>query len=72
MGAGQGQLRLRDVSVTRLDLEIGAGQVEVDLTGDRKKDLDADIEGGVGHVCRKMSALSPTLPAASVRSVLAG
>jgi len=49
MGAGQGQLRLRDVSVTRLDLEIGAGQVEVDLTGDRKKDLDADIEGGVGQ-----------------------
>jgi uncharacterized protein DUF2154/cell wall-active antibiotic response 4TMS protein YvqF len=49
MGAGQGQLRLRDVPVTRLDLQIGAGQVDVDLTGDRKKDLDADIEGGVGQ-----------------------
>lgn len=49
MGAGQGQLRLRDVPVTRLELEMGAGQVEVDLTGDRKKDLDADIEGGVGQ-----------------------
>jgi hypothetical protein len=28
---------------------MGAGQVDVDLTGDRKKDLDADIEGGVGQ-----------------------
>ncbi len=49
MGAGQGRFRLRDVPVTRLDLNMGAGQVDVDLTGDRKKDLDADIEGGVGQ-----------------------
>jgi hypothetical protein len=49
MGAGQGRLRLRDVPVTRLELNMGAGQVDLDLTGDRKKDLDADIEGGVGQ-----------------------
>jgi predicted membrane protein len=40
---------LRDVPLTRLDLNIGAGQVDVDLTGDRKTDLTADIEGGVGQ-----------------------
>jgi predicted membrane protein len=49
MGAGQGNLHLRDVPLTRLDLNIGAGQVDVDLTGDRKVDLTADIEGGVGQ-----------------------
>jgi hypothetical protein len=49
MGAGEGRLRLRDVPLTRLMVNIGAGQVDVDLTGDRKKDLDADIEGGVGQ-----------------------
>jgi len=51
MGAGQGNLHLRDVPLTRLNLSIGAGQVDVDLTGDRKTDLTADIEGrGPGDI----------------------
>lgn len=49
MGAGQGNLHFRDIPLTRLELHIGAGQVDVDLTGDRKADLTADIEGGVGQ-----------------------
>lgn len=49
MGAGDGRLRLRDVPVTRLSLNMGAGRVDVDLTGDRTKDVDADVEGGVGQ-----------------------
>lgn len=49
MGAGEGDLRLRDLDVTNLNVNMGAGRVEVDLTGDRKKDLQADIEGGVGQ-----------------------
>ena len=49
MGAGQGRLNLRDVEITRLDMSMGAGQVDVDLTGDRKADLVADLEGGVGQ-----------------------
>ena len=49
MGAGRGNLRLRDIDVTRLNLDMGAGQVDVDLTGNRKSDLTADIEGGVGE-----------------------
>jgi hypothetical protein len=49
MGAGRGNLRLRDIDVTRLNLNMGAGQVDVDLTGDRKSDLTADLEGGVGE-----------------------
>ena len=49
MGAGQGDLHFRDIPLTRLDLHLGAGQMDVDLTGDRKTDLTADIEGGVGQ-----------------------
>ena len=49
MGAGHGNLRLRDIDVTRLNLDMGAGQVDVDLSGDRKSDMTADIEGGVGE-----------------------
>jgi N-terminal domain of toast_rack, DUF2154/Domain of unknown function (DUF5668) len=49
MGAGEGRLHLRDVPVTQLTVNMGAGRVLVDLSGDRKKDLDADIEGGVGE-----------------------
>jgi hypothetical protein len=50
MGAGRGQLRLRDMPVIRLEMSMGAGQADVDLTGDRKSDLIADLQGGVGQV----------------------
>jgi hypothetical protein len=50
MGAGRGQLHLRDMQVTRLDMTMGAGQADVDLTGDRKADLEGDLEGGVGQL----------------------
>ena len=49
MGAGEGQLHLRDLPISKLELNIGAGRVDADLTGDRKKDLQADISGGVGE-----------------------
>ena len=49
MGAGQGDLHFHDIPLTRLGLNLGAGQMDVDLTGDRKSDLTADIEGGVGQ-----------------------
>ncbi len=48
MGAGHGDLNLRGLSLTRLSVEVGAGQLTLDLTGDWKKDLQADIRGGVG------------------------
>ena len=50
MGAGRGQLHLRDMPVTRLEMAMGAGQADLDLTGDRKSDLVADLQGGVGQV----------------------
>jgi predicted membrane protein len=36
--------------VTRLDMSMGAGQADLDLAGDRKNDLVANLEGGVGQV----------------------
>jgi len=49
MGAGKGDLNLSKLDLTRLQLNIGAGQVNVDLTGERAKDLEASIHGGVGE-----------------------
>ncbi len=49
VGAGRGEFHLAKVDLTRLELNIGAGQVMVDLTGERAKDLQATIHGGVGQ-----------------------
>jgi len=49
MGAGQSQVNVGDLALSRLDMKIGAGQIIADLTGDWKKDLEADIRGGVGN-----------------------
>ena len=49
MGAGQSKVKVGDLAVTRLDMKIGAGQIVADLTGNWKKDLEADIKGGVGN-----------------------
>jgi len=47
-GAGRANLTLGGFAVSRLDLHIGAGETTVDLTGNWKNDLNADIQGGVG------------------------
>ena len=47
-GAGRAKLTLGGLSLRRLDLNIGAGETVVDLSGDWKNDLTANIAGGVG------------------------
>jgi hypothetical protein len=49
MGAGHGTLDLGGLDLTKLKINLGAGQLEVDLRGARTSDRDADIEGGVGQ-----------------------
>ena len=49
VGAGRGEFRFAKVDLTRLKLNIGAGQANVDLSGERAKDLEAEIQGGVGE-----------------------
>jgi hypothetical protein len=48
-GAGRARLTLGGLALSRLDVHLGAGETIVDLTGDWKNDLTADIDGGVGR-----------------------
>ncbi|HKQ86270.1 MAG TPA: toast rack family protein, partial [Candidatus Acidoferrales bacterium] len=49
MGAGQSNLRLAGLDLTHLEVHMGAGEMVLDLTGQRKQNLSADIHGGVGQ-----------------------
>ena len=49
LGAGRGEFRFAKVNLTRFKLNIGAGQADVDLSGERARDLEAEIQGGVGE-----------------------
>ncbi|HLK03674.1 MAG TPA: toast rack family protein [Candidatus Acidoferrum sp.] len=49
MGAAQGNLKLREMNLKRLTVNMGVGQVNVDLTGDRAADADVEIHGGIGQ-----------------------
>jgi hypothetical protein len=48
-GAGRARLTLGGLSLSRLDVDLGAGETIVDLSGDWKNDLTANIDGGVGR-----------------------
>jgi len=48
-GAGRTRLTLGGLSLSRLDVDLGAGETIVDLTGDWKNNLTANIDGGVGR-----------------------
>jgi hypothetical protein len=48
-GAGRARLTLGGLSLSRLDVDLGAGEAIVDLTGDWKNNLTAKIDGGVGR-----------------------
>ena len=48
LGAGRSNFELRGLSLNKLDVEMGAGELLLDLTGDWKKDLEVNVEGGVG------------------------
>jgi len=48
MGAGEGNLQMSQIDLSRLEIHVGAGDLHLDLTGPRTSDLDATIQGGVG------------------------
>jgi hypothetical protein len=55
VGAGQSNLKLRDLNLTHLQLDAGVGRADVDLTGEeRKSDLNVEIHGGVGQVVMRL------------------
>jgi hypothetical protein len=49
MGARESDLDLDSLALKELNLQMGAGQTRVDLTGDCEPYLDASIQGGVGE-----------------------
>jgi hypothetical protein len=50
LAAGRADLELGDLSLTTLDVETGASEVTLDLTGTWHDDLDVNISSGVGEV----------------------
>jgi len=48
-GAGEGNLDLRGLSLTSLGIDMGVGSLKLDLSGERKENLDVRIKGGVGE-----------------------
>lgn len=49
LGAGEAHLALGTMNLTRVDMSIGAGKVEMDLRGEPKRDYTVQIRGGVGE-----------------------
>ena len=45
----ESDLDLDSLALTGLNLEMGAGNLRVDLTGDYGQDINANIQGGVGE-----------------------
>jgi len=50
MGGGVGNLDLDSLTLTGLNLDMGAGATTVDLTGEWESDLSAVVRGGAGEV----------------------
>jgi hypothetical protein len=50
MGGGVSNLDLDSLTLTGLDLGMGAGATTVDLTGEWERDLSAVVRGGAGEV----------------------
>ena len=49
LGAGQADMNLGSLDLRGVDMDIGVGQVNVDLRGTPKKSYDVRIKGGVGE-----------------------
>lgn len=49
MGAGEGDVHAQGLQLTRLTVEMGAGELNLDLSGPWKKDFEGSIHGGVGE-----------------------
>jgi hypothetical protein len=50
MGAGTSDLQLADLSLTGLDINLGASESTIDLSGDWRDDLQASIEVGAAEL----------------------
>ncbi|MCK4260625.1 MAG: hypothetical protein KAX49_16730 [Halanaerobiales bacterium] len=49
-GAGKNDLNLGSLNLGKIDISVGAGETRISLVGDWKRDLRANINGGVGKI----------------------
>ena len=49
LGAGEANLDLSEMNLSRVEMSIGAGKVDVDLRGQPTRSYDVQIHGGVGE-----------------------
>lgn len=49
LGAGESAIDVSALSLSELELNVGVGGVDLDLTGDRARDVDVTVRGGVGE-----------------------
>jgi len=54
LGAGQAQLDLGSLDLRRVSVEMGVGQMHMDLCGTPKHDYYVNVEGGVGEADLKL------------------
>jgi len=47
-GAGEGDLDLRGLDLESLDIDMGVGDLTVDLSSQPEQDLEVTIDGGIG------------------------
>jgi hypothetical protein len=50
VGAGTSDLQLAGLSLTRLDINLGAGEYTIDLSGDWARDLNVTINSGAANL----------------------
>src|ERR1035438_8396269 len=48
-GAGEAQLDLGSLTISHVDVQMGVGELKLDLRGAPKRDYDVTINGGVGE-----------------------
>ena len=49
LGAGEVRMRLGELSLSKLAIDVGAGELDLDLRGTPKKSYDVHVNGGVGE-----------------------
>jgi len=54
LGAGASNLKLAGLSLTGLDVSLGAGEYTIDLSGDWVRDLDVTIDAGAANISLRL------------------
>ncbi|HZX10044.1 MAG TPA: toast rack family protein [Acidobacteriota bacterium] len=50
MGAGEGDLNFEDIDLRSLEVDMGVGDIKVDISGTYQHDMNVYIDGGVGAI----------------------